>query len=351
VSVIEDIATWPAAPSAGGREDDNMPFVVVRDLVKHYVIGGGLRGTRTIKSVDGVSFDIRQGEVLGLVGESGCGKTTIARLLVRLTDPDRGAMMIGGRDLSKLHGEALRAFRPVVQLIFQDPFSSLDPRMTIGASLAAPLAQHGMGTPAERREAVRRMLGEVGLDPSFCDRLPRQCSGGQLQRAVIARALLLKPRFLICDEPTSALDASMRTQILNLLVDLKKRFSLTLLMITHDLRVVRYLCDRIAVMYLGQIVEMAEREALFANPAHPYTRALIAASMLETGSLRGGEFVRGEPPSAINLPSGCRFRSRCPLAQARCAAEPPALESVAPGRLVRCHFWQQAATGPVGARA
>jgi oligopeptide/dipeptide ABC transporter ATP-binding protein len=326
--------------------DPGRAFVSVRDLVKHYPLPGWGRA-RSIKSVDGVSFAIREGEVLGLVGESGCGKSTIARLLMRLTPPTRGLASVDGVDIFKLEGEALRRWRPAAQLVFQDPFAALDPRMRIGTSLEAPLVQHGIGDRDSRRARVLQMLGEVGLDASFYERYPRQCSGGQLQRIVIARALLLQPRFLVCDEPTSALDASMRTQVLNLLMDLKRRFSLTLLMISHDLRVVRYMCDRIAVMYLGQIVEIATRDELFEHPRHPYTRALIASSLLEeTGLGRMDTIVKGEPPSPLNPPSGCRFNPRCPYAEDRCRREMPALDAAGDG-LVRCHLWDR--IGPFSA--
>ncbi len=296
----------------------------------------------TIKAVDGVSFSIREGEVLGLVGESGCGKSTIAQLLMRLTAPSAGAITIDQRDILALKGEDLRRLRPTMQLIFQDPHAALDPRMTIGTSMEAPLSQHAMGTPESRHSAALRMLEEVGLDASFYPRYPGQCSGGQLQRVVIGRALLLKPWFLVCDEPTSALDASMRTQIINLLIDLKMRLGLTLLMISHDLRLVRYLCDRIAVMYLGQIVEIAQRDELFERPRHPYTHALISSAMIdETGLAGATEVLKGDLPSPLNPPPGCRLHLRCTFAAERCRREMPPLHLAADGHAVRCHFWDQ----------
>ncbi|WP_342359315.1 ABC transporter ATP-binding protein [Terrarubrum flagellatum] len=318
----------------------DQPFVEVRNLAKHYP----LRGARnlTIKSVDGVSFDIREGEVLGLVGESGCGKSTIARLLMRLTDATAGEVRVDQRDILAMKGETLRRMRPTMQLVFQDPYSALDPKMTIGASMRAPLIQHGIGQPETQKASVLRMLEEVGLDSSFYDRYPSQCSGGQLQRIVIGRALLLKPWFLVCDEPTSALDASMRTQILNLLIDLRKRFNLTLLMISHDLRVIRYMCERIAVMYLGQIVEIADRDALFERPRHPYTRALISAAMIEeTGLAAAAGLLKGDLPSPLNPPSGCRLHARCLHTTARCAAEAPLLHDCGNGHHARCHYWSE----------
>ena len=275
---------------------------------------------------------------MGLVGESGCGKSTLARVLLRLLAPDSGTVTIAGRDLSSLYGEDLRRFRTTMQLIFQNPFAALDPRMRIGTSLEAPLAQHGIGTHRERSRRAADMLGEVGLDESFVERLPRQCSGGELQRIVIARALLLRPRFLVCDEPTSALDASLRAQIVNLLVDLKNRFDLTLLLISHDLRVVRYASDRVAVMYLGRIVEVGERDAVFDDPLHPYTRALITASLLEEKGLAAGDDVRGEPPSPLDPPSGCSFHPRCAIARPRCANEAPELAGGSGDHRAACFF-------------
>ena len=313
-------------------------FVVADRIVKHFPVRVGVWRKGSVRSVDGVSFRIRRGEVMGLVGESGCGKSTLARVLLRLLPPDSGTVTIAGRDLSSLHGEDLRRFRTTMQLIFQNPYAALDPRMRIGTSLEAPLAQHGIGTHRERRRHAADMLGEVGLDESFVDRLPRQCSGGELQRIVIARALLLKPRFLVCDEPTSALDASLRAQIVNLLIDLKDRFDLTLLLISHDLRVVRYASDRVAVMYLGRIVEVGARDAVFDDPLHPYTRALIAASLLEENGLAAGDDIRGEPPSPLNPPRGCRFHPRCAIARPRCASGEPALAGGPGDHRAACFF-------------
>ncbi len=316
------------------------PHIAVEGIVKHFPVraGAGVRGG-LVRAVDGVSISIRKNEVLGLVGESGCGKSTLARLLLKLIPPDDGKVAIAGRDILALDGGELRKLRRSMQLIFQDSLSAMDPRMRIGTSLEAPLAQHRIGDRQERRERVFRMLSEVGLDESIYDRMPSQCSGGQLQRAAIARALLLEPSFLICDEPTSSLDASVRAQVLNLLIKLKNRFGLTVLMISHDLRVIKYFCDRVAVMYLGQIVEIADRDILFSKPAHPYTRALIAASWLEEFELAtNGETVRGEPPSPVDPPGGCRFHPRCPMAEKRCIQEAPMLEAAGPSHLARCHF-------------
>ena len=322
------------------REVAGIPpdFVVADRIVKHFPVRMGVWRKGSVRSVDGVSFAIRQGEVMGLVGESGCGKSTLARVLLRLLPPDSGTVTIAGRDLSSLHGADLRRFRTTMQLVFQNPYAALDPRMRIGTSLEAPLAQHGIGTHRERGRHAADMLREVGLDESFVERLPRHCSGGELQRIVIARALLLKPRFLVCDEPTSALDASLRAQIVDLLVDLKDRFDLTVLLISHDLRVVRYASDRAAVMYLGRIVEVGERDAVFNDPLHPYTRALIAASLLEENGLAAGDDIRGEPPSPLHPPRGCHFHPRCAIARPRCANGEPELAAGPCGHRAACFY-------------
>ena len=316
----------------------DQPFVEVTDLKKHYVVGGGL----SVKAIDGVSFAIREGEVLGLVGESGSGKSTVARVLMRLTSATSGKVRINQQSVLEIAGRDLQRMRQTMQLVFQDPFSALDPRMTIGTSMLAPMQQNGLGTRDMLRPRMLQMLEKVGLDASFADRYPRECSGGQLQRVVIGRALLLNPRFLVCDEPTSALDASMRTQILNLLMDLKRNLGLTLLMISHDLRVVNYMCDRIAVMYLGQIVEVADRDTLFAHPGHPYTRALIASAMIDEAGLDCAVgYLDGDPPSPLKPPAGCRVHTRCRFATPQCREEAPQLLEVAPGHSVRCHHWAE----------
>jgi oligopeptide/dipeptide ABC transporter ATP-binding protein len=326
-------------PQADPSKSEASLFAV-EDIVKHFPVrASGRRRGGFVRAVDGVSFSIRKNEVLGLVGESGCGKSTLARLLLKLIPLDRGKVTMDGQDISAVNGVELRRLRRSMQLIFQDSLSAMDPRMRIGMSLEAPLAQHDIGTHEERRERVFQMLSEVGLDETFYERMPSQCSGGQLQRAAIARALVLEPRFLICDEPTSSLDSSVRAQVLNLLIKLKNRFGLTVLMISHDLRVIKYFCDRVAVMYLGQIVEIADRDAIFASPTHPYTRALITASWLEKSPLStSGEPVRGEPPSPVAPPSGCRFHPRCPIAEERCTHEAPKLETAGQDHLSRCHF-------------
>jgi len=332
--------TAPAAADRVPRPTARPPLVTVEDLVKHFPLKGGAFGRRQyVHSVDHVSFAIAPGEVLGLVGESGCGKSTLARAMLGLTPVDSGRVLFDGIDVAGTKGRGRKALRRSMQLVFQDPFAALDPRMRLGTSLDAPLAQHRLGSREERHERIVQVLGHVGLDASFLDRHPGECSGGQLQRVVVARALLLRPRLLICDEPTSALDASVRAQILNLLIELKDELDLTLLMISHDLRVVRHICDRVAVMYLGEIVEVASREDLFERPAHPYTQALLTASLPEgSGAEASPDAPRGEPPSPVDPPSGCRFHPRCPLARDRCRTEAPVLGAISPGRAVSCHY-------------
>ena len=322
------------------------PLVVLDDVVKHFPASSGMFGRHkeVVHAIDGVSLTINEGEVLGLVGETGSGKSTLARVILRLVNVNHGTVSFDGRDLSTTNRGEMKKLRRQMQLVFQDPYSALDPLMRIGDSLMAPLSQHGIGTPKERSRKVAELLQMVGLDASFAHRYPSECSGGQLSRVVIARALSLGPQFLACDEPTASLDASIRAQILNLLVDLQRRLGLTLLMISHDLRVVRYISDRVAVMYLGQIVELSDREALFDRPLHPYTRQLVEAAMPVDSQAPHVRVIDGEPPSPIHPPAGCRFRSRCPLAQERCKEAPP-LEEVQPGRWVACFFWDRATPG------
>ena len=331
------------APDA--PEDD----VVLRleDLVVEFPAGGG----QTVHAVSGISLEVRRGETLGLVGESGCGKSTTGRAIMQLPRPTGGAVVFEGRDITKLSAAELRETRPKLQMIFQDPISSLNPRRRIPDIVGDPLVV--WGRKDERAKVVPEVLTAVGLDPEqVADRRPHQFSGGQCQRVSIARALVLEPEVLICDEPVSALDVSVQAQILNLLEDMKARYGLTLVFIAHDLGVVRNISDRVAVMYLGKICELGETEELFDDPVHPYTRLLVSSiPSMETvtgADIEKADRGRGEMPSPINPPSGCRFRTRCPLATERCAAEVPEMREVRPGRFAACHYPM---LEPVGAGA
>ena len=316
----------------------------VHDLVKHFPVGGGMfsRATGQVRAVDGVSFSIRRGETLGLVGESGCGKTTTGRCILQLERPTSGRILFDGTELTTLDEHALQAVRRRIQVIFQDPYSSLNPRMTIGETLAEPLKVHGIvPSSAAREERVRELLVQVGLAPQHARRYPHQLSGGQRQRVGIARALAMEPALIICDEPVSALDVSIQAQIINLLEDLQSRLGLTYLFIAHDLSVVRHISDRVGVMYLGKLVEMADRAALYERPTHPYTRALLSAVPIPDPELeahRNRTVLRGEVPSPLTPPSGCVFHPRCPIAVDRCAAEVPALRHIRPGHWGACHL-------------
>jgi len=309
--------------------------------VEHLVVNfAGGRG-RTVSAVADVSFDVAERETLGLVGESGCGKSTAARAVMQLPAPTSGSVLFNGKDLTKYHGEKLRTQRPQIQIVFQDPISSLNPRRTVGDIVGAPLRIWKRGTPEERRAKVDEALDAVGLDPAIArDKRPHEFSGGQCQRICIARALVLEPQLIICDEPVSALDVSVQAQILNLLEDLKERYGLTLVFITHDLAVVKNVSDRVAVMYLGKICELAAPDRLYASPAHPYTAALLSSIPVpdpRVTTLSSG-LVPGDLPSPLDPPSGCRFRTRCPRAQERCAVEQPQIREVADGQFVACHF-------------
>jgi peptide/nickel transport system ATP-binding protein len=310
------------------------PLLEVQNLVVEYAVGN-----KIVHAVSDVSLEIARGETLGLVGESGCGKSTLGRAVLQLRPAQSGKVLFDGEDLTSMHGEALRKMRRRVQLIFQDPIASLNPRRRIGDIIAEPLVIAGYKDATKRQELVREALGAVGLDPALVvDRLPHEFSGGQCQRICIARALVLNPEFIICDEPVSALDVSIRAQILNLLEEMKTRFGLTLLFIAHDLAVVKAVSDRVAVMYLGRICEVGPSEQLFAKPAHPYTALLIEAIPVPDPDVRPAESVPvGEPPSPIAPPSGCRFRTRCPRADRRCAEDVPELRPIAPGKYVACH--------------
>jgi oligopeptide/dipeptide ABC transporter ATP-binding protein len=289
-----------------------------------------------VHSVDGVTLRIRAGEVLGLVGESGSGKSTLARVILRLLPVDSGTVEVDGDDVSHLTQASRKRLRRTAQLVFQDPHAAMDPRMTVGESLLAVLSHHRIGASDERQALILQALQEVGLDSTYPDRYPGECSGGQLQRVVIARALLLRPKLLVCDEPTSALDASVQAKVLNLLSKLQRDHHLTMVLISHDLRVVRFASNRVAVMHLGQIVEVAGREELFEGAVHPYTIALLSAAM-PADKNAPTVVATGEPPSPINPPAGCRFSTRCPLATDLCRTETPPVREIAPGHEVRCH--------------
>jgi len=311
-----------------------MPLIEVRDLVKLFPVAR----RRVVRAVDGVSFTIRRGETLGLVGESGCGKTTVGRSLLRLIEPTGGEIRFDGRDLMKLKKNELRQLRRRMQVIFQDPYSSLDPRMKVGSIVAEPLEVHGEGDRNARRERVRELLNLVGLDPDFASRYPHQFSGGQRQRIGIARALALNPDFIVADEPVSALDVSVQAQVVNLLQDLQERFGLTYLFISHGLAVVRHISTRVGVMYLGKLVELAPAGEIYANPLHPYTQALLSAIPSPEPVERRGRAQRlaGDVPTPIDPPSGCRFHTRCPHATERCRREEPAFTEAAPGHFTAC---------------
>jgi peptide/nickel transport system ATP-binding protein len=308
----------------------------VEDLVVEFHVDGG-----TVKAVSGISLDLVEGETLGLVGESGCGKSTTARAVMQLPRPTSGRVRFDGVELTELKGDALRRIRPRLQMIFQDPISSLNPRRKVGAIVAEGLDIWGVGDDGSRRARVDEMLGAVGLDPdSTRNRRPHEFSGGQCQRISIARAVITEPKLIICDEPVSALDVSVQAQILNLLEEMKQRHDLTMLFIAHDLAVVKNVSDRVAVMYLGKLCEVGPPDQLYERPAHPYTAALLAAIPVPDPASRldDAHVLGGDIPSNLDPPSGCRFRTRCPKAQARCAEEEPLLRDVAPGQYVACHF-------------
>jgi oligopeptide/dipeptide ABC transporter ATP-binding protein len=320
-------------------------LVEVRDVVKHFPITSGIvmqRQVGAVHAVDGVSFDVLRGETLGIVGETGCGKSTTARLITRLLEPTSGSVAFEGRDISHLKPGQIKPLRKEMQMIFQDPYSSLNPRKTVGSIIAEPFKIHGLNeAKGERKRAVQELMEQVGLNPEHFNRYPHEFSGGQRQRIGVARALALQPKLIIADEPVSALDVSIQAQILNLLQDLQRELGITLVLIAHDLSVVRHMCDRVAVMYLGKIVELADSETLYTRPRHPYTGALLSAVPVpdpELAAARKRQIPGGDVPSPTNPPPACRFHPRCPKVQDLCREDEPLLSPKSSGSLAACHF-------------
>jgi peptide/nickel transport system ATP-binding protein/oligopeptide transport system ATP-binding protein len=329
------LSTPPAA------QPDSNVLLEVNNLKKYFPIKGGIlrRTVATVKAVDGVSFAVRRGETLGLVGESGCGKTTTGRTVLRLEQATAGEVLFEGKDVLRAGGRQMKGLRRDMQIVFQDPYASLDPRLTVGESVAEGLVIHGIGTQSERRERVREVLGRVGLHANQMNRFPHEFSGGQRQRIGIARALIMEPKLIVCDEPVSALDVSIQSQVLNLLKNLQREFGLTYLFIAHNLAVVEHISDRVGVMYLGKMVELASRDDLFREPLHPYTKALISAIPNPDPTARRERIVlQGDVPSPINPPSGCRFHPRCWIARPICSEQEPAFEEKRKGHWAACHF-------------
>ncbi|NLX08044.1 MAG: dipeptide ABC transporter ATP-binding protein [Chloroflexi bacterium] len=335
----------PSAQTLPQRADgkERRVLVEVTDLKKHFPIRSGIliqREVAAVKAVDGVSFQIFQGETLGLVGESGCGKSTTGRTILQLYRPTSGSVKFEGQEISTLKGEELRKMRRKMQMVFQDPYASLNPRMSVGRIVAEPLVVHNIGNRKERDERVAELLELVGLNPYFVNRYPHEFSGGQRQRIGLARSLALNPSFIVADEPISALDVSIQAQVVNLLQRLQNELGLTYLFIAHDLSMVRHLCDRVAVMYLGKIVEIAESEELYTNPLHPYTQALLSAVPVPDPVVeerRQRIILKGDVPSPINPPKGCNFNTRCPVAVDVCYDQDPELVEVLPDHWVACH--------------
>ena len=327
--------TDPSIITKNGKED----LVEVEHLTKYFPVRGGLlqRVVAWVQAVDDVSFGVRQGETLGLVGESGCGKTTVGRTMLRLIEPTGGRVLFRGENVFDLHGKDLKRIRRNMQIIFQDPYASLDPRMPIGESIAEGLKIHNVGSSKERFDMVIETLRKVGLEDYHARRYPHEFSGGQRQRIGIARALALQPDFIVCDEPVSALDVSIQSQVLNILNDLQKEFGLTYLFIAHNLSVVEHISHRVAVMYLGKMVEMTTREEIFRNPLHPYTQALMSAIPIPDPTIKRERIILpGDVPSPLNPPSGCRFHPRCPVAMEHCSLEEPPFIEVSDGHWVAC---------------
>lgn len=314
-------------------------LLVVKDLTKYFPVRSGVlqRTTAWVKAVDKVSFAVKNGETLGMVGESGCGKTTVGRSILRLIEPTSGEVAFNGEDIIRMPPKSLKTLRRDMQIIFQDPYASLNPRMPIGEAVMEGLQIHKIGRPKERWEVAINMLKKVGLEEYHARRYPHEFSGGQRQRIGIARALALQPKFIVCDEPVSALDVSIQSQVLNILKDLQKEFGLTYLFIAHNLSVVEHISDRVAVMYLGKIVEITDRDTLYREPLHPYTKALLSAIPIHHPNFkRERTILKGDVPSPLNPPKGCRFHTRCPVAIAKCSQEEPEFKEVKPGHLVAC---------------
>jgi oligopeptide/dipeptide ABC transporter ATP-binding protein len=331
------------------------PLLVIENVTKHFVVRRSIIGTPSavVRAVDGVSFEVRDGETLALVGESGCGKSTVGRLVLRLLEPTAGSIRLAGCDLASLSGRELRRVRAGAQLIFQDPYSSLNPRMTVGEMLAEPLLLHTDLSAASRRERVGDLLRIVGLKTEHIQRYPHEFSGGQRQRIAIARALAVEPKLIVCDEPVSALDVSIRSQILNLLKDLQQRLGLAYIFISHDLAVVKHIATRVAVMYLGRIVESATADRLFAEPRHPYTQALLSAvPTLAPRPRRARGILPGDPPSPLAPPAGCHLHPRCPHAQEVCTTARPDLSDTPDQHATACHLWRDIVfSGPLARNA
>jgi oligopeptide/dipeptide ABC transporter ATP-binding protein len=329
------------------------PLLEVTNLKKHFPIHQGLfsRVSGQVYAVDGVSFSIGRGETLGLVGESGCGKSTVGRTLLKLVEPTDGTIRVGGEDITGLDAAAMLPYRRRLQMIYQDPYASLNPRMTAGEIVGEPLIVHQIGAPQERRERTAALFERVGLRPEAIDAYPHEFSGGQRQRIGIARALALNPELIVGDEPVSALDVSIQAQIINLLMDLQDEFQLSYLFVAHDLAVVEHISHRVAVMYLGRIVEMTDKTSLFEMPLHPYTEALLSAVPIPRASARARTriILTGDVPSPINPPAGCHFHARCPYAMPRCKVDVPELREVVPGHLASCHLHEAGVKFPLGA--
>lgn len=316
----------------------------IRDLKMHFPVTKGVlfeRQVGVVKAVDGLTFQIHRGETLGFVGESGCGKSTTGRAILQLHRPTSGRVIFEGQDLTRVSEKAMREYRRHLQMIFQDPYASLNPRMTIGAIIGEPLAEHGLALGSEREDRIYELMKVVGLNPDFMRRYPHEFSGGQRQRIGIARALALEPDFIVCDEPVSALDVSIQAQVINLLEELREMLGLTYLFIAHDLATVEHISDRVAVMYLGRIAEIATSDALYSDPKHPYTRALLSAVPVPDPAVEAQReriILKGEVPSPMDPPSGCPFHTRCPIAQAICKEDAPILEDHGDGHQAACHF-------------